>query len=33
LCGCKGGQGGTVLYELKNGRWKLHRPLLNDWMG
>jgi hypothetical protein len=33
LCGCKGGQGGTVLYELKNGRWELQRPLLNYWMG
>jgi hypothetical protein len=33
LCGCKGGQGGTVLYELKNGRWELQRPMLNDWIG
>lgn len=33
LCGCKGGQGGTVLYELKNGQWELQRPMLNSWMG
>jgi hypothetical protein len=33
LCGCKGGQGGTVLYELKNGRWELQRPMLNVWQG
>jgi hypothetical protein len=32
LCGCKGGQGGTVLYELKDGRWKRKR-FLNDWIG
>jgi hypothetical protein len=32
LCGCKGGQGGTVLYELKNGRWELQR-VLNYWVG
>jgi hypothetical protein len=33
LCGCKGGQGGTVLYELKNGRWERQHPMLNDWIG
>jgi hypothetical protein len=33
LCGCKGGQGGTVAYELKNGRWKRMRHMLNDWIG
>jgi len=33
LCGCKGGQGGTVLYKLKNGRWERQRPMLNDWIG
>ena len=33
LCGCKGGQGGTLLYELKNGQWELQRPMLNSWMG
>ena len=33
LCGCKGGQGGTVLYELKNGQWELQRPILNAWIG
>ena len=32
LCGCKGGQRGTVLYELKNGRWELQR-VLNYWVG
>jgi hypothetical protein len=32
LCGCKGGQGGTVVYELKNGRWELQR-MLNNWIG
>jgi hypothetical protein len=31
LCGCRGGQGGTVLYELKNGRWERKR-FLNDWI-
>jgi hypothetical protein len=31
LCGCKGGQGGTILYELKNGRWERKR-FLNDWI-
>jgi hypothetical protein len=33
LCGCKGGQGGTVVYELKNGQWTRKKPLLNDWIG
>jgi hypothetical protein len=33
LCGCKGGQGGTVLYKLKNGRWERQRPMLNYWIG
>jgi hypothetical protein len=33
LCGCKGGQGGTVLYELKNGQRELQRPMLNYWIG
>jgi len=33
LCGCKGGQGGTVVYELKDGRWTLKKPILNDWIG
>jgi hypothetical protein len=32
-CRCKGGQGGTVVYELKNGRWERRRPLLNYWIG
>ena len=32
LCGCKGGQRGTVLYELENGRWELQRRL-NYWVG
>jgi hypothetical protein len=31
LCGCKGGQGGTILYELKDGQWKRKR-MLNDWI-
>jgi hypothetical protein len=31
LCGCRGGQGGTVLYELKSGRWERKR-FLNDWI-
>jgi hypothetical protein len=33
LCGCKGGQGGTILYKLINGRWELQHPMLNDWIG
>ena len=33
LCGCKGGQGGTVAYELKDGQWKRKKHLLNDWIG
>ncbi len=31
LCGCKGGQGGTILYELKGGQWK-RKKMLNDWI-
>ncbi len=31
-CGCLGGQGGMVVYELKNGRWKL-KTMLNAWEG
>jgi hypothetical protein len=31
-CGCLGGQGGMVIYELKHGRWKL-RAMLNVWEG
>ena len=31
LCGCKGGQGGTILYELKDGQWK-RKKMLNDWV-
>jgi hypothetical protein len=31
LCGCKGGQGGTVVYEMKDGRWERKR-FLNDWI-
>jgi hypothetical protein len=31
LCGCKGGQGGTILYELKDGQWK-RKQMLNDWI-
>jgi hypothetical protein len=30
-CGCKGGSGGTVVYELKNGHWKRKTPILNFW--
>jgi hypothetical protein len=33
LCGCKGGQAGTVLYELKKGRWERQHPMLNYWQG
>jgi hypothetical protein len=33
LCGCKGGQGGTVVYQLKHGHWKMKKPVLNDWIG
>jgi hypothetical protein len=33
LCGCKGGQGGTVVYDLRNGRWKLRKPMVNYWIG
>ena len=33
LCGCKGGQGGTVVYKLNNGRWERQHPILNDWQG
>jgi hypothetical protein len=32
-CRCKGGQGGTVAYELKNGRWERRKRMLNDWIG
>jgi hypothetical protein len=32
-CGCKGGQGGTVAYELKNGQWKRISPMLDYWIG
>ena len=32
-CQCKGGQGGTVVYELKSGQWKRKTPMLNYWMG
>jgi len=31
-CGCLGGQGGMVLYELKNGHWKLN-TIQNAWVG
>jgi hypothetical protein len=31
-CNCRGGQGGMVIYERKNGRWKL-RTMLNAWEG
>jgi hypothetical protein len=31
LCGCRGGQGGTILYELKDGQWK-RKKMLNDWI-
>jgi hypothetical protein len=31
-CGCLGGQGGIVIYELKYGRWK-QRTMLNVWEG
>jgi hypothetical protein len=31
-CGCKGGQGGTAVYELNNGQWKLKSRRI-DWMG
>jgi hypothetical protein len=31
-CGCMGGQGGMVIYERKNGRWKL-RTIMNAWQG
>jgi hypothetical protein len=33
ICGCKGGQGGTVAYERKDGQWKRKKYLLNDWQG
>ena len=33
LCGCNGGQGGTVLYKLKNGRWERQHPMLNYSIG
>jgi hypothetical protein len=31
-CSCLGGQGGTVLYERRNGRWRL-KTILNGWEG
>jgi hypothetical protein len=31
-CRCKGGQGGTAVYELRNGQWKLKSRLI-DWVG
>jgi hypothetical protein len=33
LCWCKGGRGGTVVYELKDGRWERRKPMLNYWIG
>jgi hypothetical protein len=32
-CTCKGGQRGTLVYELKNGRWERKKPILNFWQG
>ena len=32
-CGCKGGGGGTVVYELKNGQWRRKGLILNAWIG
>jgi hypothetical protein len=31
-CGCRGGQGGMVIYERKHGRWKW-KTTLNAWEG
>ena len=33
LCGCNGGQSGTVLYKLKNGPWERQHPMLNYSIG
>ena len=33
MCGCKGGSRGTVVYELKNGKWEQQKPLLNFRIG
>ena len=33
MCRCKGGSRGTVVYELKNGRWEQQTPFLNFRIG
>jgi hypothetical protein len=32
-CNCLGGQGGTVLYELKGGKWTKSKTFCDEWEG